>query len=528
MSARWAASFASRERVFEALTADAHRLAVRGKDAEAAHAVSIAAEYAWRCPFGLLVSPDLERLLERLSLRLNASDATAARPPIGGVLQVATRAVGTGGHSRILRQWVEADTTRTHDLALTEQGGREVPPDITRAITASGGAVHDLDGLRIGERVRALRDLADGRGFCVLHQDPSDVVPSLALLAEPRSCATILVNHADHAFWLGTSVADVVAHLRPSAITASSRHRGLSEDAATIIPLPFAPSAAKADRATARATLGIEPHDVLLLSVASEYKYGDGASAHFLDALEPLLARYVQLRVLVVGPRESARWRAAAGRFGGRVQAVGPQLDIAPHLAAADIYVDSYPFPSFTSALQAAQYGLPTVGRRASHPALAYLQLDDEAGGAAITWVADDAALGAVIATWLDDAPARQRAGAAAADEIERLSRDDEWRRSIERTYARASALAGAARGRTSAPTKLPEQLAEALADAHHWGRVDGAFFHTLLRDRDGIRTPARATRTLRTLWRTRVDHRSQRALAAFWRDRVTARSARP
>ncbi len=522
----WSASFATRERVFGALVDDARRLCAAGDDAEAANAVSIAAEYAWRCPFGVVASPELEAILHELGPRLFGDDQANGAVPTAGVLHVATHALSVGGHTRILRQWVRGDSARTHDLALTAQQGRPVPSDIVRAIEATGGTVHDLSASPITERVRALRAIAATRRFCVVHQDPSDVVPSLALSAGPRTWSTILVDHADHVFWLGTKMADVVAHLRPAAIALAARHRGLPATAATMILLPFEPAAASPDREAARERLGIRPADVVVLSVASEYKFGDGTSAHFLDGLECVLSRHDQLQVLVVGPRPTGRWRAAAERFSGRVRAVGVQADIGRYLAAADIYVDSHPFPSFTSAMQAAQQGLPTLGRRATHPDVAYLQLDDEAGGAAITWAADDAALATIISHWVQDAQARRRAGHAAAEAVRCVSRDDEWRRSIERTYGRAAEICTGPAAQDVA-RRLPVRLAEAVADAHHWGRVDGAFVHAMARDWRGGSARAHATRCARTLWRMRADRRSQQALFGIWRDRAATRLGR-
>jgi hypothetical protein len=527
MTSGWQRSFAARERAFEALTADARRLCSRGDDVQAAFAVQLAAEYAWRCPFGRLSSPELESILQRLAGRMcpaRPGDDDAAG---GGVLHVASRALSVGGHTRIVREWVKADAARTHDLALTDQRGEPVPANLARAIASTGGTVHDLAGSKLNARAQALRRLAAGHRFCVVHQDPSDVVPSLALTTVPRAWSTVLVDHADHVFWLGTGMADVVAHLRPAAARLAARHRGLCESETTIVPLPMGRPPDRADRWSARERLGIGPDEVLVLSIASEYKFGHATSAHFLDPLEPLLARHEQLRVLIVGPEPLGRWQLAADRRGGRVQAVGPKADVSAYLSAADIYIDSFPFPSFTSVMQAAQLGLPALGRRAAHPDLAYLQLDDVVGGSAVTWVGDDAQLAATVERWVEDPTSRYRAGAAAAEAVRRLPGAEEWLGSIGRTYALASRRGDLVTRSDALAEPLPARLAEALAEAHHQGRIDGAFFHALVRDRRGGDARVRARTALRTAWRTRGDRASQRALFALWRDRVARRFGR-
>jgi len=522
----WAAGFVARENAFEALVGDAMRLHARGDHAEAAIAVQIAAEYAWRCPFGVFSDPRLETLLQRLGDRLCPADPLgpdAGQLLGGGVLHIATKLLSVGGHSRILCRWIEADRTRTHSIALTEQRLHPLPERIQAAISAGGGRVHDLSAIPIAERARALRGLAAHHRFCVVHQDPADVVPSLALVARPRAWSTIVVDHADHVFWLGTRMADVVAHLRPAAAAMAAAHRGLPPQTAAIIPIPLDPAGAGVQREIARGSLGLRADEVLVLSIASEYKYGSG-TPHFLDALEPLIDRHPLVRVLMVGPRPAGRWRAAERRFAGRVRAVGPQPDISRYLAAADLYVDSYPLPSFTSAILAAQHGLPTLGRQAAHPDLAYLQFDNEAVREALTWAANDAAVAAVVERWVQDPGARRRCGQAAAEAVGRLTEGVEWLRSLENAYAQAEQGRPEVTGHRASVTRIPELLAYALADAHHGGRVDGAFVNAVVRHHEVSGAPARFRRAVRTLWRTRADRQTRKAWEALWRARATVR----
>ena len=523
MSARWSAAFRARELAFDELVSDAQRLSARGADAEAALAVSIAAEYAWRCPFGRLASPPLERVLQALAKRL-PTDLANAHPPDDSVLHIATKALGVGGLSGILCSWIEADAARTHDVVLTDQRDQQLPGRLRPAIAVSNGMLHDLTGMPILERAATLRRLAGAHRYCVVHQDPSDVVPGLALMTQPRDWSTILVDHADHVFWLGTHMADVVAHLRPAAAAMAAAHRGMPEGAATIIPIPLDRSTVEVDRPAARACLGLTADEVLVTSVASEYKYGNDTSGHFLDSFEPILGRYPQLRVLVVGPRLTGRWKATATRFPGQVQAVGPQPDLETYLTAADIYVDSYPLPSFTSAMQAALTGLPTICRRFDHPDLAYLRLEDERVQSAMTWAQRNGDVADIVASWIDDPTARGRAGTAAAQAMRRMPHGRDWLPTLERAYCRAEQRRANSTDRDAGVTHMPAVLAEAIADAHHWGGIDGAFLNVVLRrhDASGVRTHARTG--LRTLWRVRRDRQTGRAWQALWRARLRGR----
>ena len=65
--------------------------------------------------------------------------------------------------------------------------------------------------------------------------------------------------------------------------------------------------------------------------------------------------------LLAIGPESSESWQRAAAASGGRIVALGERPDTATFYEAADIYVDSYPFSSITSMLEAGSYGLPVV-----------------------------------------------------------------------------------------------------------------------------------------------------------------------
>jgi hypothetical protein len=504
------------------MVTDAQRLFARGEDDSAALAVGIAAEYAWRCPFGRLASPPLEGILYGLAQRVLPA-ARLTPPPSDSVLHVATKALGVGGLSGLLCRWIETDSARTHDVVLTGQEGQRLATRLLPAIRSSGGTLHDLTGMRLTDRVRTLRTLASAHRYCVVHQDPSDVVVGLALMIEPRSWSTIVVDHADHVFWLGARMADVVAHTRPAAVAIAATHRGLPESTATIIPIPLDRADVNVDRASARARLGLTSDQILIASVASEYKYGNATSRHFLDAIEPLLMRYAGLNVIAVGPRLSGRWRAAAARFPGRVQAVGPRRDLGTFLAAADIYIDSYPLPSFTAVIHAAQMGLPTVCRRFPHPDLAYLELDDERVVTAVNWAQSDAEVTEIVGSWVENLPARRRSGAAAAATMLRMSERDDWLRTLERAYLQAETRAAGVVERACRVTKMPALLTEAVADAHHGGGLDAAFLNVVLRRHHAFEAPVDARGRARALWRVRGDRMTRRAWGSLVASRVAA-----
>ena len=114
-------------------------------------------------------------------------------------------------------------------------------------------------------------------------------------------------------------------------------------------------------RPTPRSQLGIPADAVVLLSVGTGFKYTPIDGPGFLETLLPVVRRHENVVLLVVGPKPSGEWARAAEATGGRVRALGRQLDTAVLYEAADIYLDSFPFTSPTAMLEAGSYGLPLV-----------------------------------------------------------------------------------------------------------------------------------------------------------------------
>ncbi|MFF2633351.1 glycosyltransferase family 4 protein [Microbacterium sp. NPDC058021] len=331
----------------------------RGRLRSAAARVQSAARYAWYSHPGVFRDERMERLTAALGSTL-APGRRASYDVAGHLVHVATQAYRQGGHTRLIHRWMTSDPARTHSLVLTGQQGVPVPDELSEAVAASGGRVIDLGGSSdLMERARQLRGLAESAPQAiVLHIHPYDVVPSIAL--QDAAPPTVLLNHADHVFSLGFDVADLVADIRPAGQRLSLAARGVRPEQTTVLPLPLTPPPASS-RAAARTKLGIPDDAVVLTSIASAYKFGAPEGRHFVDVHREVVRRHPNLHIVVAGPTDTGRWAELAAESDGRVRALGVIADVDDLYAAADIYIDSMPFASLTSLLDAALRGLPVL-----------------------------------------------------------------------------------------------------------------------------------------------------------------------
>jgi hypothetical protein len=250
-----------------------------------------------------------------------------------------------------------------------------------------------------------------------------------------------MVNHADHVFWLGAGVADVVACIRDSGLALATQRRSLDASRCVLLPVPLQPPTRVRTPAVAKAALGLAEETTVLLTVAQDYKYRRVDGAGFLDLILPTVEEHRKAVVIVVGPDAVGEWRAVEERTGGRVRAVGTKDDPALFYEAADVYIDSYPVSSITSLLEAASFGVPVVGLRPTGGEDALLSADDPALAGHLIAATTPAAVGAALGRLLADRRLREELGRRAAAAVRSVHTGEGWRRVAEEAFARALAL---------------------------------------------------------------------------------------
>ncbi|WP_448614104.1 hypothetical protein [Modestobacter sp. URMC 112] len=336
------------------------RAAAEGDVERVLRGATVAANYAWRAPTGLLCDPSLERLVVTTAQGGEPATVDGGRSS-GRVLHVLSEAYSVGGHTRLAWRWISRDPRRS-DVALTNHAG-PVPDELAATVAASGGRVHDLrpDSATLLGRATALRALIDRADLVVLHVHPYDAVALAAVNLPGTRPPVVLEDHADHAFWLGAGAADVVSSFRPFGQRLSTELRGVPAARSALLPLPIDALPSPAPRADVRRSLGLPEDAVVGLTVAAANKLAPLFGRGMDSVLDRALTWCPQLVVLLVGAPPAGPWARLAARYPGRLRALGAVPDPAPYYAAADVYLESYPTRAGTSVLEAALTGLPTL-----------------------------------------------------------------------------------------------------------------------------------------------------------------------
>ena len=320
---------------FSHLLSLAEQRVSRGDARAAAALAQVAARIAFPGNVGLFASPRLEALLATLARQIQTAPRVAEPDGSGRrhVVHVLSYAKPIGGDSRFAWRWIGLDRSSRHSVIITSQQEvahqYEIPQALVDGVAASGGFVKTLTApvTRPLEQASELRSLLAEGDIVALHVYPYDIVPNLALTGSLHTVFPIYVNHSDHTFWIGGGVSRWMAHLRAQSTRFLESRRGLRAERSSILPIPLDEHLAAvplaADRVEAqrkaKRELGYSDDTVVLLTIASPFKYSATGQMGFLELVLPVIKQNRKAVLVAVGPSETGDWSRAKQEADGRV-----------------------------------------------------------------------------------------------------------------------------------------------------------------------------------------------------------------
>lgn len=494
--------------------------------------------------FGRLVSSELERATVSIAGTLPRCEWKRRADGPSRILHVLTEAYELFGHTKLCRKWIEVDSSPArHDVLLLAQEA-EVPDNLRQTVEGRGGKLVSLDPARpLLERARQLREFAFAEAdVVVLHAHPHDLLPNVAF-GVSGGPPVVYVNHADHEFWVGGAVADLVLDIRESGQEWTRWHRDIPRT--RILPIPLEEDAlllggderVAALRRETRMQLGIAADELVFLTIGSARKYEPMRGMSFLEAAEEILNRCPRARLIAVGPQPVSEWQAVSQRTGGRLLAVGNQSELGRFHAAADVYLEGMPAGSLTALLEVCLAGVPCVRSPAR------VRPPHASDGIALASVAQPADIPAYVneaVSLAEDARLRRERSRTLQRAVRDYHCEAGWRRQLEqvlpslpdvhsvypdqnphaiareesdykldyayhdvsrgRAGVLATLVAQAVRSCTEARLVVAKALPEVLRDSSTASRLEPALFEAILPELHGRLTAGDATATRRVL----------------------------
>jgi hypothetical protein len=287
-------------------------------------------------------------------------------------LHVLTEALPAGGLTAMASRWMENDYSgRVHSVALLSQQ-IPLPASLQQAIENSRGRIHIADPVAslVSRAVWLRRLAAEHANYVIVHVSLDDVICGVAF-GVPGGPPVMLVNHAAHLFWNGTSTADQVVNCRGSELEVfwSATYRGIGLSRCAIVPIPLLdPKSLEMEEVSkselkrlSRQMLGVAVDAIVILTVGSSFKYLPIEGLDFLEIWEEILKMVPEAVLLAVGFDGDRRWKDASARVENRIRTLGamPHSQLLKVQDAADLYVEAFPLGTTTSLLEAGLKGIP-------------------------------------------------------------------------------------------------------------------------------------------------------------------------
>lgn len=282
------------------------------------------------------------------------------------VLHIASQVYPTGGHTRVINSWIENDEAREYSLFLTNVKS-ERPAWLFETVKRSGGQIYiDPGSLNYIERAKKMREIASQYDRIVLHIHPYDILPILAFGHDQWERPVYFLNHADHRFWIGISVSDFILDISKEGNSFTKKRRGALKT--QILPVPQSTIAGfTLNRQKCRGKLSIPDHIKVAVTMANRSKFRPIEGYNFFEFVLSLIKEYDDFYIIVIGPDlNDPLWKDVYMRSQGKVIAIGEKMkeETAPILAAANLYLDSFPFNSGTSLIEAIKQKIPIFSLR--------------------------------------------------------------------------------------------------------------------------------------------------------------------
>lgn len=314
---------------------------------------------------GFYTSNELENILIECANNIPVSNREIEIPKSKfvkrKVLHVLSEGYAVGGHTKLIENWIEKDKESEHSLVATWQI-RTVPTWLLDKVKASGGWTYSLELINnFIDRAATLRKLAnEWADVVVLHIHMFDTIPVMAFGVEGGP-PVLFVNHADHLFSIGSSVSDIMLYGRNSGKNLTVKRRNVKRNEFLPLPLKESNTIHNDRRVLIREKAGISEDTIVLLTIASEYKFKSFGKIDYIDILKKILLSNKNVVAVVIGPEKKEKWAQAFEETEGRLMTLGVKKKIEVYYDIADIYLDSFIFTSPTSVLDAAIRGIPIV-----------------------------------------------------------------------------------------------------------------------------------------------------------------------
>lgn len=282
------------------------------------------------------------------------------------ILHVMTLSCKVGGHTRVVEKWINlAPCYQKHSVVLLNQEG-EIPQKLKDNIKNKNGELyvfnHDED---IFQKAIKLRELASKFEYVVLHIHMDDPTALVAFGSEEFSRPILFFNHADHLFWVGKSISDIILDFRTIKSITKTRRNIKNPYFLGIPPETEAKYIETYDKNEARKKLNLPLDKKIILTVGSNFKYTPFKNKSFIDYVTKILEKEKDAILYAIGPSlNDEMWKIANEKTNGRIIPLGTinyGEEYFNYIKSSDLILDSWPMCGGTVIMDAISLAKPIL-----------------------------------------------------------------------------------------------------------------------------------------------------------------------
>ncbi|MCD9584363.1 hypothetical protein [Tenacibaculum maritimum] len=315
--------------------------------------------------FGIYSSEVLESFfanygIERKKIR---EDFKEIVPVPNSCLHVVTKAYLTGGHTRVIERWIDAcNPSEKHSVILLNQTNLRRIPNLLKDLVKNknGDFIILPSSSDEVDKANKLRNIAFSYESIILHHHPNDAVPLMAFSAKEFNRPIVCFNHSGHTFWLGSSIVDFCIDIEKNQNNCTIQKRGIKNTAIIDMPVDSHIDHAPLRKESLKVKFNIPKEKVIISSMASMYKYTPMEEIDFVSSIRKILEANDNAVFIGIGITKTIdKWRQLALNFEGRVFLLGHvnYNNISQYLEETDLYIDSFPYNSWLSLIDAINIG---------------------------------------------------------------------------------------------------------------------------------------------------------------------------
>ena len=277
------------------------------------------------------------------------------------ILHVMTKAYAIGGHTKLLETMIKNTSQYFKKQSVIISDHESKIPNSLESLAKQHGDFIVFNKISLIDKAKKLAEIASNYEFIMLHIHQDDILANLAFGNKKFQRPIMFLNHADHMFWCGVSISDIILDLSNEGSQFSLTVRGVASS--KVIHIPIEEKHETLDKISARKQLNISQDKKIILSIASAYKYGTTQTQifEFVSMAMNILNKTDNCEFILIGPNvQNNYWAEANQLSNGRIRPLG-RIDrdlLKYYIAATDLYIESFPFASYTAFLDTALYNV--------------------------------------------------------------------------------------------------------------------------------------------------------------------------